>query len=290
MSTKQSGLSTALNVKVIGSGNRVLVLSHGFGGDQSVWQCILPYLASNFKVILFDMVFSGTVNPNHFDFDRYTSLSSYATDLITILEELEVEKCLYVGHSVSGMVGCIASIQRPQLFEKLILLCASPRYLNDETYQGGFDREDVDRLYIAIESDFATWVSGFAPLVVGVEEPSAVKEFTRTMMNMKPEIALAIAKTIFESDMRSMLSDVKTPCSIIQTKKDIAVPMSVPYYMQCNLGGKNNSVDILETDGHLPQLTSPALLVQAFKNILGSWDDSNFGDSQVVLEPPSVKI
>ncbi|KAH9327359.1 hypothetical protein KI387_007537, partial [Taxus chinensis] len=127
MSTQESGLlSNALNVKVIGSGNRVLVLSHGFGGDQSAWNKILPYLVTNFKVILFDMVFSGNVNPTHFDFDTYTSLSAYATDLLAILDEIKVEKCLYVGHSVSGMVGCIASIQRPQLFEKLILLCASP--------------------------------------------------------------------------------------------------------------------------------------------------------------------
>nr|ABR17129.1 unknown [Picea sitchensis] len=264
----ESGLLGVLNVKVIGSGDRILVLAHGFGADQSVWQYILPYLVVHYKVIVFDMVFSGNVDPKHFDIDRYTSLYSYAADLIAILDELKVEKCLFVGHSVSGMVGCLASIKRPELFERLILLCASPRYLNDESYHGGFERGQVDILYCAMKSDYAEWVSGFAPLAVGVDAPSVVQEFSRTMMNMKPEIAVAVASTIFESDMRSILCDVMTPVSIIQTARDIVVPMTVPYHMQGILGGKTNSVDILDVDGHLPHLTSPGLLLQAFKQIL----------------------
>lgn len=117
----------ALNVRVMGSGERAVVLSHGFGGDQSQWAKILPSLVSDFKVILFDMAFAATVNPSHFDFDRYTSLSAYALDLLEISEELEIRKCMYVGHSVSGMIGCIASMEKPHLFEKLVLLAASPR-------------------------------------------------------------------------------------------------------------------------------------------------------------------
>lgn len=263
-----SGLLGSLNVKVMGFGKRTLVFAHGFGADQSVWQYILPYLVANYKVIVFDMVFSGNVDPKNFDFDRYTSFSAYAADLITILDELEVEKCLYVGHSVSGMVGCLASIERPELFERLVLLCASPRYLNDGSYHGGFERGEVDSFYCAMKSHYAAWVSGFAPLAVGVDEPSVVKEFSRTMTNMKPEIAFAVARTIFESDMRSILCDVKTPCSIIQTTKDIVVPMAVPQYMQANLGGKMISLHIIDVEGHLPQLTSPGSLLQALKQVL----------------------
>lgn len=264
----ESELLGVLNVKVLGSGKRTLVLAHGFGADQSAWQHILPDLVPHYKVIVFDMVFSGNVDPKNFDFDRYISLSSYAADILAILDELKVDKCLYVGHSVSGMVGCLASIEKPELFERLILLCASPRYLNDESYHGGFERGEVDSFYCAMKSDYGGWVSGFAPLAVGIDEPSAVEEFRRTMMNMKPEIAVAVATTIFESDMRNILCDVKTPCSIIQTAKDIVVPMAVAYHMQENLGGKMNSVNILDAEGHLPQLTAKGLLLQALKQVL----------------------
>lgn len=70
------GLIEALNVRVFGSGERVLVLSHGFGGDQSMWKGILPYLVPDFKVILFDMVFSASVDLMHFDFDPRNILVS----------------------------------------------------------------------------------------------------------------------------------------------------------------------------------------------------------------------
>ncbi|GLJ04918.1 hypothetical protein SUGI_0006450 [Cryptomeria japonica] len=267
--TKDCGVLEALNVKVIGCGDRTLVLSHGFGGDQSVWNKILPSLSKKFKIIVFDMVFSGNVDAKHFDFERYTSLSAYAADLLTILEELKVEKCLYVGHSVSGMVGCIAAIQRPKLFEKLVLLCASPRYLNDESYQGGFEQGDIDVILSRIKTDYVAWVSSFASQVVGVDDPYIVKEYITTIKNMKPEIALAVAKTIFESDLRSILCEVKSPCSIIQTRKDIAVPTAIPYYMQGSLGGDMNTVYVLDIDGHLPQLTSPEMLVQVFVQVFG---------------------
>lgn len=128
-----------------------------------------------------------------------------------------------------------------------------------------------------LKSDYAAWASGFASLAVGIDEPFVVEEFRRTMMNMKPEIALAVAKTIFESDMRSILWEMKTPYSIIQTAKDIVVPMAVLYHMQGSLGGKMNSVIVLDAEGHLPQLIAQGLLLQALKLILEG--------SKMVLEP-----
>eukprot|EP01018_Ginkgo_biloba_P021129 Gb_10937 [translate_table: standard] len=227
---------------------------------------------------------SGTVNPNHFNFDRYTSLSAYAADLLTILDELKVEKCSYVGHSVSAMVGCIASIKRPELFQNLILLCASPRYLNDESYEGGFERGDIDELLSRMKSDYGAWASGFAPLAVGVDEPSLVEEFSRTMLSMKPDIAFTIIKTAFDSDMRSILGEVKTPCSIIQTTKDTGVPMGVAHYLQCHLGG-TTSIEILETDGHLPHMTSPDLFLQVLaESETQSWIPKIYHGSLVARE------
>nr|ABK23563.1 unknown [Picea sitchensis] len=262
-------LLEVLNVRVTGSGERVVVLSHGFGGDQSMWKDILPYLVPDFKVIVFDLVFAGSVDPKHFDFDQSSnSLAAYADDILAILEELKIDRCMYVGHSVSGMLGCLASIKRPELFERLILLGASPRYLNDESYEGGSERGEIDGILSTIKSNYSAWVSGFVPLLIGVDQPSIVDDLSRKWLSIKPEIAFPVAKSIFECDLRSILTDVKTPCSIIQTRKDVVVPSSVPYYMQRNLGGENNSVHILDIDGHLPQLTSTHLLAKLLTQLL----------------------
>lgn len=251
----------AHNVRVLGSGDRIIVLAHGFGTDQSVWKHLVPHLIEDYRVVLYDNMGAGTTNPDYFDFDRYSSLEGYAYDVITILDELQVGSCIYVGHSVSAMIGIIASITRPELFTKLITISASPRYLNDPDYFGGFDQEELLQLFEAMKSNYKAWCSGFAPLAVGGDmESVAVQEFSRTLFNMRPDIALSVAQTIFYSDMRPLLGHVTVPCHIIQSIKDLAVPVVVSEYLHQNLGGES-IVEVMSTDGHLPQLSSPDVVV-----------------------------
>jgi len=127
--TQKMGIvEEAHNVKVLGSGSRFIVLAHGFGTDQSVWKHLVPHLLDEFRVIVYDNMGAGTTNPDYFDFERYSTLEGYAYDLLAILEELRVDSCIFVGHSVSAMIGTVASISRPDLFNKIILISASPRY------------------------------------------------------------------------------------------------------------------------------------------------------------------
>ncbi|XP_073298692.1 karrikin insensitive 2 receptor CA-like [Primulina huaijiensis] len=251
----------AHNARILGSGDQTIVLAHGFGTDQSVWKHLIPHLVDEYRVIVYDNMGAGTTNPDYFDFERYTTLEGYAYDVIAILEELEVQSCIYVGHSVSAMIGVIASITRPDLFTKLVTISASPRYLNDPEYFGGFEQEEVHKLLEAMKSNYKAWCSGFAPLVVGGDMESAVvQEFSRTLFNMRPDIALIVAQTIFFSDVRPLLQHVTVPCHIIQSMKDLAVPVVVSEFLHQNIGSET-IVEVMCTDGHLPQLSSPDVVV-----------------------------
>ncbi|KAH9576123.1 hypothetical protein CY35_01G145900 [Sphagnum magellanicum] len=261
-------LLDAHNVRVIGNGSQVLVLGHGFGSDQSVWQFMLPYFVNDYKVVLFDLMGAGSTKSQNFSFARYATLHAYADDLLMILDEMEIESCVFVGHSMSGMIACIASIERPQVFQKLVLLSASPRYINDEHYYGGFEQEELNQLFDAMQSNFRAWVTGFAPLAVGADlKSTAVKEFTRTFFSIRPDIALCISKTCFQSDLRSILPQVKVPCYVLQSSKDLAVPLVVSDYLFHSLGGPTK-VEILQTEGHLPQLSCPELLIPVLKRAI----------------------
>ncbi|XP_056173416.1 probable esterase KAI2 [Syzygium oleosum] len=251
----------AHNVKVLGSGERTIVLAHGFGTDQSVWKHLVPHLVDSYRVVVYDNMGAGTTNPDYFDFERYTTLEGYAYDLLAILEELLIDTCVFVGHSVSAMVGAIASISRPDLFTKIVMLSGSPRYVNDPEYFGGFEQEDLDQLFEAMRENYKAWCSGFAPLAVGGDMDSvAVQEFSRTLFNMRPDIALSVAQTIFNSDMRSILGLVTVPCHIVQSMKDLAVPVVVSEYLHQHLGG-DSIVEVMQSDGHLPQLSSPDTVI-----------------------------
>ncbi|XP_059457087.1 probable esterase KAI2 [Corylus avellana] len=252
----------AHNVKILGSGERNIVLAHGFGTDQSMWKHLVPLLLDdNHRVILYDNMGAGTTNPDYFDFERYSTIEGYAYDLLAILEELQLDSCILVAHSVSAMIGAIASITRPDLFSKIVMLSCSPRYLNDVDYYGGFEQEDLDQLFEAMRSNYKAWCSGFAPLAVGGDMDSvAVQEFSRTLFNMRPDIALSVAQTIFQSDWRQVLGLVTVPCHIIQSMKDLAVPVMVSEYLHQNLGGES-VVEVMSSDGHLPQLSSPDVVM-----------------------------
>ncbi|EEF47029.1 strigolactone esterase RMS3 [Ricinus communis] len=269
----ETGLSTAMNAKVIGTGEETIVLAHGYGGDQSAWDKIVPDLAKYFRILVFDWLFSGAVKDQQlFDPEKYASFDAFADDLICLLEEMSLisSPVVFVGHSMSGMIGCIASIKRPELFKRLILVGASPRYINIDDYEGGFKKTDVDDIISNIESNFQNWTPGFASLVVGAKDkdPDSVEQFTKCLSNMKPEHALSVAKTVFYSDEREILDKVSTPCTIVQTTGDLVVPNSVVYYMQEKIKGKS-SVEFIDTDGHFPHLTAHQQLLDVLTAVLG---------------------
>lgn len=135
------------------------------------------------------------------------------------------------------------------------------RYLNDLDYYGGFEQEELDQLFEAMGSNYKAWVDGFAPLAVGGDMDSvAVQEFSRTLFNVRPDIALSVAQAIFQSDMRQYLGLVTVPCHIIQSSKDLAVPVVVSEYLHRNLGGES-IVEVMPSEGHLPQLSSPDIVI-----------------------------
>ncbi|KAB1204040.1 putative strigolactone esterase DAD2 [Morella rubra] len=154
---------------------------------------ILPSFTPYYRSFSTTSSVPHSFNPDCFDFRRYTTLDAYVDDLLNILDALRVDRCAYVGHSVSAMIGILASIRRPELFTKLIFLGASPRFLNDKDYHGGFERGEIEKVLYAMEANYEAWVNGFAPLAVGADVPDAVREFSRTLFNMRPDISLFVS-------------------------------------------------------------------------------------------------
>nr|AWN64530.1 KAI2d4 [Phelipanche aegyptiaca] len=252
-------IGSAHNVNVLGSGEITVVLSHGFGTDQSVWKYLTPHLVDQYRVILFDNMGAGTTNPDYFDFDRYSTVEGYAYDLIAILEEYNAGKCILVGHSLSAMVAIYASILRPELFRKLITISATPRMSNTDDYHGGYEQKDIDQLLNAMETNYYSTASGMAPLMIGSDMDSkAVQEFSRTVFNVRPDIALSVARIISGMDMRSFLEHVTVPCHIIHSSKDTMVASKSAYYLHKNIGGRS-TVEVMPTEGHIPHLSAPGV-------------------------------
>ena len=257
-----------LNGTITGSGDDVVVLSHGFGTDQTAWAAIRPWLDERFRVVSFDLAGAGAGGEASYDFRRHDTLFGFADDLLDVLAELDVERCTYISHSVSGMIGAAAAVARPEAFARLVLIGASPRYLNEPGYRGGFDQSDLDQLYDGMAANFQAWGAGFAPAVVGVPDNEAVDEFCRTLFLIRPDIALATCRTIFQSDMRTIADRLERPTHLLQTANDLAVPAEVAGWLHRHVDG--STLDIMDARGHLPHMTAPAEVIRHLEQRLAT--------------------
>ncbi|XP_008775243.2 strigolactone esterase D14-like [Phoenix dactylifera] len=260
------------NARIVGNGEQTVVLSHGYGGSQSVWDNVVSRLTQRYQVLLFDWNFSGATDEysgKPLELSKYSSFTAFADDLISLIDETNLDGVIFIGHSMSGMIGCIASVKRPDLFSHLVLIGASPRYLNSEGYEGGFERMEVEKMFVAIESNFQSWAQSFVTLAIGVNDPISIETFKRSFLQMRPDIALSVAKMIFLSDLRDVLGKVEVPCTIIQGTNDIVVPTSVARYIQHKMKGKA-MVEIIRFDGHFPQLTAHQMLMEALDRVLAA--------------------
>ncbi|CAA0833448.1 Probable esterase KAI2 [Striga hermonthica] len=251
----------AHNVTILGSGDTTVVLSHGYGTDQFVWKLLVPHLVDDYKVLLYNNMGAGTTNPDYFDFERYSSLEGYSYDLIAILDEFHVTKCIYVGHSMLAMAGAVASIFLPDLFHMLVMISPSPRLVNTEEYYRGLEQKDIDVVVGSMEENYRSMALGCAPLILACDlESTPVQEYCRTLFNMRPDISCCMTRMIFGLDLRPYLCHVTVPCHIIQSSKDFMVPISVGEYISKNLGGPS-VVEVMPTEGHLPHLSAPEVTI-----------------------------
>ena len=259
------------NVKVIDGDGPVLLYAHGFGCNQNMWDRVTPAFKSTHRQVLFDYVGSGKSDIAAFDADKYANLNGYAQDLLDICDALDLRSGVtFVGHSVSCSVGVLASIARPELFNKLVLLGPNPCYLNHPPeYVGGFEKEDLDGLLALMDQNYIGWANYLAPVVSAKGEAGAVTaELSDSFCSTDPTVAKVFARTTFFSDNRADLCKVKVPCLILQHRTDTLAPTSVGEYVHTQLAG--STLKILEVQGHCAHMAEPLLVVEAMRVFVGT--------------------
>jgi sigma-B regulation protein RsbQ len=255
------------NVKVTGAGHRAMVFAHGFGCDQNMWRYVAPEFEQDFKVVLFDQVGAGGSDLAAYEASKYADLAGYADDLIEILRELDLTDVIFVGHSVSAMIGVLASIKAPALFSRLILVGPSPRYIDDGDYVGGFGEAQIDELLTFLGENPMAWSQTLAPAIMGnADRPELGEELTASFCRADPDIAKAFARATFTSDNRADLPLVTTPTHILQCSDDIIAPEGVGQYVQTHIPG--STLVTLEATGHCPNLSAPAEVISAIRAVV----------------------
>lgn len=255
------------NINITGKGKQPMLFAHGFGCDQQSWQFITDAFSEDYKIILFDYVGAGNSDLSAFDPEKYSRLEGYAEDVLNICESLDLRDVIFVGHSVSSMVGILAANKKPEYFEKLILIGPSPRYLNDEGYLGGFERKDLESLFEFMDSNYLGWSGAMAPAIMGnASRPELGQFLTTSFCTTDPEMARSFARTTFFSDNRGDLKDLKIPSLTLQCREDIIAPEQIGEFVQKNTPG--NTLYMMDATGHCPHISAPEETIRAIKSFL----------------------
>lgn len=255
------------NVKILGRGPQPMLFAHGYGCDQNMWRLVTPAFEEKYRLVLFDHVGAGQSDASAYNQLKYGSLKGYATDVLEICRELDLRDVIFVGHSVSAMIGVLAAIEEPARFSRLVLIGPSACYINDGDYVGGFNRGDIEGLLESLDSNFLGWSSTMAPVIMGnPDRPELGQELTNSFCRTHPEIAKHFARVTFLSDNRADLSKLKTPSLILQCSEDMIAPEAVGQYVHRALAG--SQLRVLEATGHCPHLSAPEETVAAMRTFL----------------------
>lgn len=256
------------NVKVFGQGDQVMLFAHGFGCDQNMWRLVTPAFQEQYKIVLFDYVGCGKSDNGAYNPERYSSLNGYAQDILDICEELQLQDVIFVGHSVSSMIGLLAAIDQPDVFSSMIFIGPSPRYVNDMGYIGGFSKEDLEGLLDVMDNNYIGWANFLAPVVMkNHDRPELTAELEESFCYTDPVITRKFAQVTFFSDNRDDLSKLTMPCLILQCSDDALAPDAVGEYTHQMI--KGSTFEKMEATGHCPHLSHPEetiTLIQKFLN------------------------
>lgn len=253
------------NVNVLGTGDRTILLGHGFGCDQTMWRWIAPALAQDHRVVLFDYVGAGRSDRAAYDAVRYGSLSGYAADAIDVCEALGARGAVWIGHSISSMIGALASVARPDLFERLVMVAPSPRFLDDPPdYRGGFGERDISDLLDLMDHNFMGWATSLASMAVPSEDLSGV--LRESFTSIDPRAARQFAEITFRCDLRDVLPRVAAPTLVLQCAHDDIAPVEVGEYTRRRL--PRADYRLLDVAGHCPHMSHPDEVLGAVREFL----------------------
>lgn len=255
------------NVHCTGQGTQPMLFAHGFGCDQHIWHRITPAFEPDYQIVLFDHVGAGHSDLTAYSRTKYSTLQGYTQDILDICTALDLTNTVFVGHSVSAMIGVLAAIQAPHRFAKLVLIGPSPYYINEGDYVGGFTSPEIEALLDFLDSNHLGWSTTFAPVIMGnPERPELAAELTSSFCRTDPAIAQQFARVTFLSDNRADLPKVSRPSLILQCAQDVIAPTSVGAYTQRHL--PNSQLAMLQATGHCPQLSAPAETIAAMQAFL----------------------
>lgn len=220
-----------------------IIFSHGWMCDRSIWDYQIEFFSIKYKVITYDQRGHGKSDKPKADY----SVQTLSDDLSFLIQELNLEKVILVGHSLGGMIALTFALNHPEKVSKLVLVgtCAKMTL-------SGFIQLWI-MLHIFSYESFARGMIDFQ-----YSEPSEQvkkKGFEIAMKTPKFAALKCFSEFMRNYDIRDSVCRIQAPTLIIVGEKDNATPVEMSQYLNKEI--KGSKLQIISGSRHMVMIDKP---------------------------------
>jgi pimeloyl-[acyl-carrier protein] methyl ester esterase len=236
--------------EISGTGD-VIVMIHGLGASNHIWQAQKEFLDTDFQVLTLDL-------PGHGQSSWMpVSLIDMAIDIRQILSSLGIAQFSLVASSMGGLVALELYRMVPQDIMRISLVGSIPKFAKGPGYPAGLDIDKIHNLRRQFDGDYAAMLDIFFRSLFTMKERESERfKWVKEMRAQEPlpqQIALKHFLDILEkADLRDRISSVICPVQFITGTEDYICPRTIMDWVAQHT--YNARFDFMEGCGHLPFL------------------------------------
>jgi sigma-B regulation protein RsbQ len=244
------------NVNLYGHGDRIIVFAQSIAENQTIWRHQLSELGRQFRCLTFDFVGVGKSDIRGSDAQRYVQIDQHVKDFLKIMERMHITQAHFVGHGLGGNIGALACVLKPDLFTNLHFIDMAPKYVRSHDFEGYFHKDEFELLWKQLAQDYLSW-SEFLPTndELTTSEHSKLGSLYSSLKKLRPDFAQGALRIKYDLDMREDLRRLTQPLHFYHSLKESVVALWLSEYYAEQV--PNAHVQILNSEGRRPQLTSP---------------------------------
>ena len=235
-----------------GAGPRTIVALGGWAGSWELWAGPFTHLSQTWRTVAYDHRGAGaTVAPV-----ESISFESMTADVFTLLDALEIERCVLAGESAGAAIVLQAALLHPERFDGLVLVDG---LIHRPAPQG------PDRFLLGLQSDFEATVGWFVDTCVPERDCAAVRRWGRQiLMRAEPAAAIRLHQCMDGIDLRPHVSGIALPALILHGELDVFVPAESARWLARTM--PNSRLEVFAGAGHVPTVTRSAEVAAAINS------------------------
>jgi 3-oxoadipate enol-lactonase len=211
------GNGLTIHYTLEGTGEGIpLVLINALGTDLRIWDGVVPHLTDRSPVLRFDKRGHGLSDCPPAPY----SIRDFSTDLLGLLDPLEISQAVIVGISVGGMVAMDFAAGWPERVHSMVLCDTAPVIGTADLWNDRINRLRKEGMGCMAESILARW---FSP-AFKVEFPAAYQGYYNMLTRMPLEGYTGTCEAIRDADLTESTSTIEAHTLVLCGSEDVSTP------------------------------------------------------------------